>query len=153
MTGCTLLQYQIGVKLGAGGMGEVYKAKDTRLGRDVAIKVLLDGMTGNQDSRQRFIREARAASLLNHPNIVTIHDIAESGGAQFIVMEYVPGKTLRDSIPPKGMDPAMALRYGQQIAGALAKAHGAGIVHPGRHCEGGGFRTGQVNRVDRDRRV
>jgi serine/threonine protein kinase len=129
MTGRTLLQYQIGIKLGAGGMGEVYKAKDTRLGRDVAIKVLPEGMTGNQDSRQRFLREARAASLLNHPNIVTIHDIAEADGAQFIVMEYVPGKTLRDAIPSHGMEPAAALRYGQQIAGALAKAHGAGIVH------------------------
>src|SRR5579859_1586777 len=129
MTGRTLLHYQVGVKLGAGGMGEVYKAKDTRLGREVAIKVLPAGMTDNRDSRQRFMREARAASLLNHPNIVTIHDIAEADGAQFIVMEYVPGCTLRDTIPPQGLEPAVALRYGQQIAGALAKAHGAGIVH------------------------
>jgi eukaryotic-like serine/threonine-protein kinase len=129
MTGRTLLHYQIGVKLGAGGMGEVYKAKDTRLGRDVAIKVLPAGMIDNQERRQRFIREARAASLLNHPNIVTIHDIAETGGVHFIVMEYVPGKTLADAIPARGMEPAVALRYGQQIAGALAKAHGAGIVH------------------------
>jgi serine/threonine protein kinase/Tfp pilus assembly protein PilF len=129
MTGRTLLQYQIGVKLGAGGMGEVYKAKDTRLGRDVAIKVLPDAMIGNQDSRHRFLREAHAASLLNHPNIVTIHDIAEADGAQFIVMEYVQGKTLREAIPSGGMETGAALRYGQQIAGALAKAHGAGIVH------------------------
>ena len=129
MTGRTLLHYQIGVKLGAGGMGEVYKAKDTRLGREVAMKVLPAGMIDDRDRRQRFVREARAASLLNHPNIVTIHDIAEADGTQFIVMEYVPGRTLRDTIPPQGMEPAAALRYGQQIAGALAKAHGAGIVH------------------------
>jgi serine/threonine protein kinase/Tfp pilus assembly protein PilF len=129
MTGSTLLHYQIGVKLGAGGMGEVYKAKDTRLGREVAIKVLPAGMIGDRGRIQRFIREAQAASLLNHPNIITIHDIAEVGGAHFIVMEYLPGKTLGDTIPPKGLEPAVAVRYGQQIAGALAKAHGAGIVH------------------------
>jgi eukaryotic-like serine/threonine-protein kinase len=129
MTGSTLLHYQIGVKLGAGGMGEVYKAKDTRLGREVAIKVLPAGMIGDQGRIQRFIREAQSASLLNHPNIITIHDIAEVGGAHFIVMEYLPGKTLGDTIPPHGLEAAVAVRYGQQIAGALAKAHGAGIVH------------------------
>jgi serine/threonine protein kinase/tetratricopeptide (TPR) repeat protein len=129
MTGRTLLHYQIGVKLGAGGMGEVYKAKDTRLGREVAIKVLNAATIGDQDRRQRFIREARAASLLNHPNIVTIHDIGEADGAHFIVMEYMPGKTLDDAIPPKGLETAVALRYGRQIAGALSKAHEAGIVH------------------------
>src|SRR4030081_3591272 len=104
MTGRTLLHYQIGVKLGAGGMGEVYKAKDTRLGREVAIKVLPAGMIGDQDHTQRLIREAQSASLLNHPNIITIHDIAEVGGAHFIVMEYVRGKTLAATIPPKGLE-------------------------------------------------
>src|ERR1700681_4660175 len=114
MTGSTLLHYQIGVKLGAGGMGEVYKAKDTRLGREVAIKVLPAGMIGDQGHIQRFIREAQSASLLNHPNIITIHDIAEVGGAHFIVMEFVSGKTLGDTIPPKGLEPAVAVRYGRQ---------------------------------------
>src|SRR5580700_7567745 len=99
MVGQTILQYEILEKLGAGGMGEIYKAQDTRLNRLVAIKVLLGASSGDPESRRRFIQEAQAASSLNHPNIITIHDIVTHDSDQLMVMEYVRGKSLVDLIP------------------------------------------------------
>src|SRR5262245_11129757 len=129
MTGQTLSHYQVLEKLGEGGMGVVYKARDTRLDRFVAIKVLPADKVANANRRQRFVQEAKAASSLSHPNIITVHDIAHENGADFMVMEYVQGKTLDQLIPRKGMRLSEALRISVQIAHALAQAHTAGIVH------------------------
>ena len=129
MTGQRLLHYQILEKLGEGGMGEVYKARDTHLDRFVAIKVLPPERTGDPDRKARFVQEAKAASALNHPNIITIYDISSDAGRDFIVMEYVPGKTLTDLISRKGMGLNETLRYAVQMADALTAAHEAGIVH------------------------
>src|SRR3989442_262296 len=121
--GAALGPYQILGLMGAGGMGRVYKARDTRLGRMVAIKVL------NERFGPRLEREARAASALNHPNIVTLHDIARDDGIDYLVMEYVPGISLDQLIHPKGLSLAEALNYAIQIAAVLAVAHQAGIMH------------------------
>lgn len=121
--------YEVLGALGKGGMGEVYRARDTRLGRIVAIKILASDSLANSERCERFYREAQLLSRLNHPNVVTIYDIAESGGAHFIVMEYVAGKTLAESIPAAGIEPAVAKHYAKQVAAALASAHEAGIVH------------------------
>ena len=129
MIGQTLDHYRIESKLGEGGMGVVYKARDTHLDRRVAIKVLPADKVADPGRKQRFVQEAKAASALNHPNIVTIYDIRSQDGTDFIVMEYIEGKTLDQLIAPKGMRPAQALKYAVQIADALAKAHGAGIMH------------------------
>jgi serine/threonine-protein kinase len=129
MTGRTILHYEVLEKLGAGGMGEIYRARDPRLNRSVAIKALPAGSTADPDRRRRFIQEAQAASGLNHPNIITIHDILSQDGSDYMVMEYVSGKTLGDLIPNTGLGAAIALQYGVQIADALASAHAAGIVH------------------------
>jgi serine/threonine protein kinase len=110
-------------------MGEVYRARDTRLGREVAIKVLPAERMADEGRRRRFVQEARAASALNHPHIVTIHDIASAEGTDFIVMELVPGKTLDALIPRHGMRLGEVLRIAIPLADALAAAHGAGIVH------------------------
>ncbi len=135
MVGRTVLQYQFLEKLGAGGMGEIYKAQDTRLNRFVAIKVLSTANTGatanrsDPERRRRFIQEAQAASALNHPSIITIHDIATESDSQFMVMEYVGGKTLVDLIPKGGLRLPQALKYAVQMADALSVAHAAGIIH------------------------
>ncbi|MFN0166053.1 MAG: protein kinase domain-containing protein [Bryobacteraceae bacterium] len=129
MTGQTLGHYQILEKLGSGGMGDVYKARDTRLNRLVAIKVLPPDKVANPDRKRRFIQEAQAASALNHPNIVIIHDIQEAGGVTFLVMEYIAGKTLDAAIPRQGMRLGEALKLAIPIADGLAKAHSAGIIH------------------------
>jgi serine/threonine protein kinase len=129
MVGQTILQYQILQRLGAGGMGEIYKAQDTRLNRVVAIKVLSGGSAGDPDSRRRFIQEAQAASSLNHPNIITIHDIVSQGNDQFMVMEFVNGKTLGEMIPQGGLSAPTTLQYAVQIADGLHAAHTAGIIH------------------------
>jgi eukaryotic-like serine/threonine-protein kinase len=115
--------------IGAGGMGEVYRAKDSRLNRTVAIKVLHTDKMVDPERKRRFIQEARAASALNHPNIVTIYEINRDNGVDFIAMEYVSGKTLDQILPRKGLRLGEALKYAVQMADALAKAHGAGIVH------------------------
>ena len=129
MTGRTLTHYQILDPLGSGGMGEVYKARDTRLNRFVAIKVLRSDLVSNSSRKQRFIQEAQSASALNHPNIVTVYDIFQHEGTDCLVMEYVPGKTLDALIPRQGLRLNEALRIAVQIAEGLRKAHSAGIVH------------------------
>src|SRR5262245_49163495 len=127
--GQALSHYQVTEKLGEGGMGVVYRALDTRLNRPVAIKVL--PATAGTDSARlaRFVREARAASALNHPNIITVHDVDTADGVTFIAMEYVAGRTLADLIGRRGLLLGDALKYAIQIADALAAAHAAGIVH------------------------
>ncbi|HEU0108770.1 MAG TPA: serine/threonine-protein kinase, partial [Vicinamibacteria bacterium] len=127
--GAKLGPYEILSLLGAGGMGEVYRARDRRLGREVAIKVLPADRMADEDRRRRFVQEARAASALSHPNIVTIHEIESADGVDFIVMEYVPGKTLDTLIPRQGMRLGEVLRIAIPIADAVARAHAAGIVH------------------------
>jgi serine/threonine protein kinase len=129
LTEKALKHYQILEKLGEGGMGVVYKARDTRLNRFVAIKVLPLKKVADPERKRRFVQEARAASALNHPNIITIYDIGSQGGTDFVVMEYVAGKTLDQVIPPRGLKLNEALKYSIQIADALGKAHSAGIIH------------------------
>src|SRR5438128_218509 len=127
--GQSIAAYKILSVLGIGGMGEVYLAEDTRLGRQVALKMLPRQFTINSERVRRFEQEARAASALNHPNIVTIHEIGELNGMQFIVIEFVDGQTLRTLMNEKPFTLKEALNVATQIAGALAAAHAAGIVH------------------------
>jgi serine/threonine-protein kinase len=127
--GRTISHYQVIEKLGAGGMGDIYKAQDARLHRMVAIKVLTNASAGDSDRRRRFIQEAQAASGLNHPNIITIYDIVSEDTSEYMVMELVSGKTLADLIPPGGVGVARTLQYSTQMADALRAAHAAGIVH------------------------
>jgi serine/threonine-protein kinase len=129
MIGRRVAQYQLVEKLGVGGMGEIFKAQDTRLNRIVAIKVLPSGKAGDPERRSRFLLEAQAASSLNHPNIITIHDVLSEGDTEFMVMEFIAGKTLGDLIPKGGLRVPQALKYAVQIADALNVAHNAGIVH------------------------
>jgi serine/threonine protein kinase len=129
MIGKTISHYQILEKLGEGGMGVVYKARDTHLGRLVAVKVLPPEKVADSERKRRFVQEAKAASALNHPNIITIHDIASENGIDFIVMEYVQGKTLDAVVPRKGLRLNETLKLSIQMADALAKAHSAGIIH------------------------
>jgi len=129
MTGRTISHYEVLEKLGEGGMGVVYKARDSHLKRFVALKVLPPEKVADAERTQRFVREARSASALNHPNIVTVYDIDQSDGVDFIAMEYVEGKSLGELIGRKGLKLGEALKYAVQIADALAKAHAAGIVH------------------------
>src|SRR4029077_15331080 len=111
------------------GMGVVYKARDKHLDRLVAIKVLPTVKVADPDRKRRFVQEAKAASALNHPNIITIYDIGEASGVDFIAMEYIAGKPLDQLIPHKGLPLAAALKYAVQVADALAGAHSVGIVH------------------------
>ena len=127
--GRTILHYRVLEKIGEGGMGVVYRALDTHLQRPLAIKVLPPEIVADRERRRRFVQEARAASALNHPNIVHVYDIDRSDGTDFIAMEYVAGKMLGELIPRKGMRLSDALKYSVQIADALAAAHAAGIVH------------------------
>ncbi|HEV2690423.1 MAG TPA: protein kinase, partial [Bryobacteraceae bacterium] len=129
MVGRTISHYEILEKLGQGGMGVVYCARDMRLDRLVALKVLPAEQVEDEHRLGRFIREAQAASALNHPNIVTIYEIANADGVEYIAMEYVRGATLRELIPPGGLGLTDALNYVNQIAAGLAAAHAAGIVH------------------------
>ena len=128
--GARLGPYEIVAPIGAGGMGEVYRARDTRLGRIVAIKVLRRDVSADADRIERFDREARSASALNHPNIVTIHDVGVEAGTPYIAMEWVDGSSLRDLVASgKPQPPASVVAIGAQIAEGLARAHAAGIVH------------------------
>lgn len=125
----TLSHYRIVSKIGAGGMGEVFLAEDARLGRKVALKVLPQSIAGDADRLLRFEREAQAASALNHPNIITVHEFGEENGVHFLASEFVKGKTLREMIDAGSVPLADALEITIQIASALQAAHDAGIVH------------------------
>jgi serine/threonine protein kinase/Tol biopolymer transport system component len=127
--GQTISHYRIIQKLGEGGMGVVWKARDTRLDRFVALKLLPAARMSDSDRKRRFVQEAKTVSALNHPHIITIYDIDHADGADFIAMEFVPGKALLHSIPRKGLRLDEALRYAIEVADALAAAHAAGIVH------------------------
>jgi Tol biopolymer transport system component len=128
-SGTRLGPFEILAPLGAGGMGEVYRASDARLGRDVAVKVLSAEFSSDTDRRSRFEQEARAASALNHPNIVTIYEIGSTSSTTYIAMELVDGKTLREVLAAGALPTRRLLDIGYQMADALAKAHAAGIVH------------------------
>jgi len=128
-TGTKLGTYEILAPLGAGGMGEVYRARDTRLGREVAVKVLPKDLASTPEIRARFEREARLISSFNHPNICTVHDVGHEGDDFYLVMELIEGQSLADRLLQGPLPTADVLRYGIQIADALDKAHRAGIVH------------------------
>ena len=125
----TILHYRILHQLGSGGMGEVYLAEDLKLGRQVAIKVLPPEAMRDQKANQRVLREARSASALNHPNIVTIYAIEEADGRYFIVMEYVEGENLRERIEHGPVDLPQLLDLGSRVAEALTAAHAIGLIH------------------------
>src|SRR5881398_3428068 len=127
--GQTVSHYRILQKLGGGGMGVVYKAEDTRLGRFVALKFLPDDVAANELAFERFRREARAASALNHPNVCTIHEIQEHAGQAFIAMELLEGSTLRDLIGENSVPLYQQLDIGVQVGGGLEAAHEMGIIH------------------------
>jgi predicted Ser/Thr protein kinase len=141
--------YKVVSLIGSGGMGDVYHARDTRLGREVALKVLPPERVADPERRQRFLQEAQAASILNHPNIVSIFDIGSQDGFDYIAMEYVDGETLDHLIPKGGMRLEEALRIAIPISDALAQAHAAGIIH--RDLKPGNVmvaRDGRVKLVD-----
>ena len=128
-TGSLLGPYEMLAPLGAGGMGEVWRARDTRLGREVAVKVLPADVASDPSRLKRFEKEARAASALNHPNIVTIYDIGSADSVSYIAMEKVDGKTLREVLFSGPLAMKRLLQIAPQIADGLARAHEAGIVH------------------------
>src|SRR5512136_3487115 len=121
--------YEIRAPIGAGGMGQVWRAHDTRLQRDVALKVLPAETLGDETARARLVREARLASKLNHPHICTIYEVGESDGQTFVAMELVEGQPLSARVADGPLPVEQVLRYGQQMADALAHAHGRGVVH------------------------
>src|SRR5262244_3806635 len=127
--GTRLGPYEVLSPVGAGGMGEVYKAKDTRLERTVAIKVLPQHLSASAEARQRFEREAKTISQLSHPHICALHDVGREGEIEYLVMEYLEGETLADRLGRGPLPLEQALRYGIEIADALDKAHRQGIVH------------------------
>ena len=127
--GTKLGPYEIQSPLGAGGMGEVYRARDTRLGRDVAIKVLPSHLCSDPDLKARFEREAKAISALSHPNICHLYDIGSQDGTDYLVMELLEGETLADRLKKGPLSLKQALQYGLEIAEVLETAHSNGIVH------------------------
>ena len=128
-SGTKLGRYEIRSHLGAGGMGQVYRARDTRLDRDAALKILPDDVAADPDRMRRFEQEAKAASALNHPNIITIYEIDRSGSTTFIATEFIEGQTLRERLRSQPMSVPEAVNVAVQIASALAAAHAGGIVH------------------------
>ncbi len=129
VTGTKLGRYEIRSKIGAGGMGEVYLAQDTKLDRKVALKILPAELASNRDRMDRFVREAKSAAALNHPNIAHVYEIGESNGTHFIAMEFIDGRTLREKIHRYRAPLPQLLKYLIQVAQGLSKAHAAGIVH------------------------
>src|SRR2546421_599417 len=127
--GARLGAYEIVALLGIGGMGEVYRARDTRLNRTVAIKVLQPVIAGDPRFRERFEREAKAIAALDHPHICTLYDIGEDDRTSFIVMQYIEGETLAHRLAQGALALGLALRYATELGDALDKAHRAGIVH------------------------
>src|SRR5690349_15451036 len=127
--GSRLGPYEIAALCGAGGMGEVYRARDTRLDRTVAIKVLPPGLSANEELRVRFEREARAISALSHPNICALYDIGSDGGHEYLVMEFLEGETLAERLARGPLPFSLVVRLGAQIAEALQQAHRSGITH------------------------
>ncbi len=129
MVGTTISHYKVLEKIGQGGMGEVYLAKDSRLDRKVALKILPQHLSERADLRERFEREARAVSSLNHPHICTLYDIGEQDGIHYLVMEYLVGETLEARLAKGALPLEQTLKYAIQIADALDKAHRQGVVH------------------------
>src|SRR5262245_21771484 len=125
----TISHYRILSRIGAGGMGVVYLAQDTKLGRNVALKILPAEVAANPERIRRFVQEAKAAAALNHPNIAHIYEIGDAGGVNFIAMEFIDGHTLRQYIRGEQASLPKLLRHLQHVAAGLAKAHAAGIVH------------------------
>src|ERR1700692_2562374 len=133
--GQTVSHYRILGKIGGGGMGVVYEAEDVRLGRHVALKFVPDNLLGDRKSLDRFEREARAASQLNHPGICTIHDIEDNGGHPFIVMEKLEGVSLKERMRGKAMELDEILDIGILVADALAASHAKGTIHPANNTQ------------------
>ncbi|HEY7369898.1 MAG TPA: serine/threonine-protein kinase, partial [Thermoanaerobaculia bacterium] len=127
--GARLGPYEILAPLGAGGMGEVYKARDTRLERSVAVKVLSSHKTPSPETRQRFEREAKTISQLSHPHICALYDVGREGETEYLVMELLEGETLSERLSRGAIPLVQTLQYGTQIADALDKAHRQGFVH------------------------
>src|SRR5947208_14368953 len=128
-TGTRLGPYQVQAVVGSGGMGEVYRARDIRLGRTVAIKVISERRDTDGKTQKQLLQEARTASGLNHPNICTIYEVGEAEDIAYIVMEYVAGRTLTELRGPNGLPAPDVIRYAIQIADALTHAHERGVVH------------------------
>jgi serine/threonine protein kinase len=128
-SGAKLGPYEIQCPLGAGGMGEVYRAQDLRLNRTVAIKILPSHLSADADARQRFDREARTISSLNHPNICTLFDTGHQDGMDFLVMEYLEGETLADRLRKSPLPMAQLFKYGIDICDGLDRAHRSGVIH------------------------
>ena len=129
MIGASLNQYRITASVGAGGMGEVFRARDTRLNRDVAVKVLPKDFVADADRLRRFEQEAKTLAALNHPNVLTIHDAGVHDGAPYLVSELLEGKTLREEMNSGTLPVRKATEYALQIAYGLAAAHGKGVIH------------------------
>src|SRR5712692_8468795 len=128
-SGTKLGPYEIQSPLGAGGMGEVYRARDTRLDREVAIKVLPGSLSSDASLKQRLEHEAKAVSKLSHPHICTLHDIGHQDGMDFLIMELLEGETLGQRLTKGALSSEQTVRYAAQIADALAKAHKKGVTH------------------------
>jgi len=129
LVGSTVSHYKITAKLGEGGMGVVYKAEDTKLDRIVALKFLADHLLNDEEAKQRFLREAKAAAALNHPNICTVYEIDEADGKTFIAMEFIEGETIEDRITAGPLSIKDALDIARQAADGLQAAHEKGVVH------------------------